>query len=332
MFKRIFKKTAFSKTALSILALLVLFFLPAVLDGREEKPAELNVMVLSGPTGLSLLQMIAEEPELSGVKLNYSVATKPEQLTARLVSGEADIAALPTNLAAVLYNRGVAIRLAAVTNWGVMYVVGRDPSVQSWRDLKGRELAVTGRGTTPDILLRYFLTAEGLNPDEDLELRYYAAPVELAQLVIAGKAALATLPEPWVTEVIRKNPEMTVVLDYQEAWKRLEGKEYSYPQTCLVVRAELVEKNPDLVDDFLAAAAASSAWVNNHPDEAGRYAEEHLLISAEAAREAIPRCNLHLVPAWEIKEEIDHYLEKLYEFNPGTTGGKLPDSGFYLAK
>lgn len=98
MFKRIFKKTAFSKTALSILALLVLFFLPAVLDGREEKPAELNVMVLSGPTGLSLLQMIAEEPELSGVKLNYSVATKPEQLTARLVSGKRILPRSPPTL------------------------------------------------------------------------------------------------------------------------------------------------------------------------------------------------------------------------------------------
>src|SRR5690554_3098614 len=163
-----------------ILAIMVLLFLPAALGSRKTQPTDINIMVLSGPTGLSLLQMIAEEPELSGVKLNYSVATKPEQLTARLVSGEADIAALPTNLAAVLYNRGVRIRLAAVTNWGVMYIVGGDPSVQSWQGLQGRELAVTGRGTTPDILLRYFLAAEGLDPEEDLKLRYYAAPVELA--------------------------------------------------------------------------------------------------------------------------------------------------------
>lgn len=330
--KRVLSKTILAKAVLSLLAVLVLFLLPPVLNGREEKPAELNVMVLSGPTGLNLLQMLVEVPELSGVKLNYSVATKPEQLTARLVSGEADIAALPTNLAAVLYNRGIGIRLAAVLNWGVMYLVGRDSAVQSWQDLKGRELAVTGRGTTPDILLRYFLETEGLDPEKDLELRYYAAPVELAQLVIAGKVDLATLPEPWVTEVIRKNPEVTVLLDYQEAWKRLEQKEYAYPQTCLVIRAELAEKNPGLVAEFLAAAAASSAWVNNHPEEAGRHAEKHLLISAEAARDAIPRCNLQLVPAWEIKEEIDHYLEKLYEFDPGTTGGKLPDSGFYLQK
>lgn len=325
-----------------ILAIMVLLFLPAALGSRKTQPTDINIMVLSGPTGLSLLQMMEEQPELSGVKLSYSVATKPEQLTARLVSGEADIAALPTNLAAVLYNRGVKIRLAAVTNWGVMYVIGqdssgqdssgRDSSVTSWQDLKGRELAVTGRGTTPDILLRYFLQAEGLNPDEDLELRYYAAPVELAQLVIAEKVALATLPEPWVTEVTRNNPDVIVLLDYQETWKRLERKEYSYPQTCLVVRAELAEKNPELVRDFLAAAAASSAWVNNHPDDAGLYAERHLRISAGAAREAIPRCNLHLTPAWEIKEEINYYLEKLYDFNPGTTGGELPDSGFYLQK
>ena len=327
--KRAFSKTILAKAALFILVLLVLFFTPVVLNGREEKPAELNVMVLSGPTGLTLLQMIAEEPELSGVKLNYSVATKPEQLTARLVSGEADIAALPTNLAAVLYNRGIGIRLAAITNWGVTYIVGRDPSVRSWQGLKGRELAVTGRGTTPDILLRYFLKAEGLDPEKDLKLQYYAAPVELAQLVIAGKVDLATLPEPWVTEVIKKNPEVSVLLDYQEAWKRAEHKEYSYPQTCLVVRAELAEKNPELVRDFLTAAAASSAWVNNHPDEAGQYAEQYLLISAAAAREAIPCCNLEFVPVWEIARRSTITLRNSMNSTPDDRG-KTPDGGLYL--
>src|SRR5690554_4296381 len=232
---------------------LILFpvFFSLAIEGEQPARVELNVVALAGPTGLSLVQMMEEEPELGPeVTVRYSVVRTPEQMTARIVSGEADIAAVPTNLAAVLYRRGIPVRLAAITNWGVMYLVGKDPTITEWEDLKGRELAVTGRGTTPDILLRYFLQTKGLDPDKDLTIRYYAAPVELVQLVIAGKVDLATLPEPWVTEVIRKNPEVTVLLDYQEAWKRLEQKEYSYPQTCLVVRAELAEKNPELVGDL----------------------------------------------------------------------------------
>ncbi len=314
---------------------LVLFpvIFPPVMAGEAPARVELNVVALAGPTGLSLVQMMEEKPELAPeVTVHYSVVRTPEQMTARIVSGEADFAAIPTNLAAVLYRRGIPIRLAAITNWGVMYLVGKDPAVTGWEDLKGRELAVTGRGTTPDILLRYFLQAKGLDPDKDLTLRYYAAPVELAQLVIAGKVDLATLPEPWVTEAVQKNPEMKILLDYQEDWKAATGSSKSYPQSCLVVRAELAEKNPGLVREFLVRAAAATEWVNKYPDAAAPLAEKYLFISAEAARGSVPRCNLQLLPAWEIREEIDQYLQKLYDFNPETVGGELPDADFYLQK
>jgi|SRR5690554_2564700 len=317
-----------------LLALMILpVFPPVSTEGKQPAPVELNVVALAGPTGFSLVQMMEEKPELNPeATVHYSVVRTPEQMTARIISGEADIAAVPTNLAAVLYQRGIPIRLAAVTNWGVMYLVGDDTTITAWEDLKGRELAVTGRGTTPDILLRYFLQAKGLDPDKDLTIRYYAAPVELAQLVIAGNVGLATLPEPWVTEATLKNPEIKILLDYQEEWKTVERSEKSYPQSCLVIRAELAEKNPGLVTEFLTQAAAAAEWVNRYPAEAAPLAEKHLFISAEAARGSVPRCNLQLIPAWEIREEIDQYLQKLYEFNPQTTGGDLPDADFYLQK
>lgn len=314
---------------------LILFpvFFSLAIEGEQPARVELNVVALAGPTGLSLVQMMEEEPELGPeVTVRYSVVRTPEKMTARIVSGEADIAAVPTNLAAVLYRRGIPVRLAAITNWGVMYLVGKDPTITEWEDLKGRELAVTGRGTTPDILLRYFLQTKGLDPDKDLTIRYYAAPVELVQLVIAGKVDLATLPEPWVTEAVQKNPEIKILLDYQEEWKAATGSERSYPQSCLVVRTELAEKKPGLVRDFLIRATAATEWVNKYPAAAAPLAEKYLFISAEAARGSVPRCNLQFIPAWEIREEIDQYLLKLYEFNPETVGGELPDADFYWQK
>lgn len=308
--------------------ILVLVFASSLWAAEE---TTINVMVLSGTTGLSLVKMVEEKPVLApGVTINYAILTSPDQMSAKIINGEADIAAVPTNLAAILYNRGIPIQIAAITNWGVMYVVGRDSTVTSWPELKGQEIGVTGKGSTPDLLFRYFLSANGLDPEKDLQIRYYPSPAELAQLVIAGKVALATLPEPWVTEALSRNPDLKVLLDYQAEWTRLEAQKESYPQSALVVKAELATANPALVKTFLQAASAANTWVVEHPVEAGRLAEKHLFISAAAAAEAIPRCNLRLVQANQVQNEIDYFLKKLYSFQPQSIGGKIPDAGFYL--
>ena len=208
-------------------------------------------MVLSGPTGLTLLQMIAEKPELSGVKLNYSVATKPEQLTARLVSGEADIAALPTNLAAVLYNRD-RDPVGGGYQLGVTYLLGRDPSVRSWQGLKGRELAVTGRGTTRISSCATF-KGRWIGSEKDLKLQYYAAPVDWPNW--SSPARLTWQPCPtWVTSN-QEEPEVSVLLDYRRHGNAWSIRDTHIPRPAWW-SAELAGKNPELVRDFLAAAAA----------------------------------------------------------------------------
>mgnify|MGYP000998777788 CR=1 FL=1 len=251
-------------------------------------------------------------------------------MSAKIIAGEADIAAVPTNLAAILYNRGIPIQLAAITNWGVMYVIGRDSTITTWPELKGKEIGVTGKGSTPDLLFRYFLSANGLDPEIDLQIRYYPSPAELAQLVIAGKVSLATLPEPWVTEALARDPDLKVLLDYQTEWTRLEQRNESYPQSALVVKTQLAAENPALVRAFLNAAAESNRWVVSQPAAAGCLAEKYLFISAAAATEAIPRCNLRLVAAHQVQPEIEYFLEKLYSFQPQSIGRKIPDAGFYL--
>lgn len=322
------KKTLF--TACLILALVVASPLPTVNKAAE---TSINVMVLSGTTGLSLVKLLEEQPAIApGVTFNYTVIKSPDQMSAKIIAGEADIAAVPTNLAAILYNRGIPVQLAAITNWGVMYVVGHDPTIASWADLKGKEIGVTGKGSTPDLLFRYFLEANGIDPERDVRIQYYASPAELTQLVIADKVRLATLPEPWVTEALARNTALSVLLDYQKEWARLEKRDVSYPQSALVVRSQLVKEKAAVVRAFLNAAADSSAWVVNNPGAAGSLAEKHLFISAAAATEAIPRCNLRFDEAHQVQAEIEYFLAKLHSFQPQSIGGKLPDEGFYLQK
>ncbi|MCR4426119.1 MAG: ABC transporter substrate-binding protein [Firmicutes bacterium] len=291
---------------------------------------KLNVMVLSGTTGLSLVKILEDNPNIGpGIAATYTVAKSPDVVVSRLVSGEADVAALPTNTAALLYNRGVPVQIAAITNWGVTYVVGSDSSIADWKGLRGKEIAVAGRGATPDILLRYVLKANGLNPDADVRIQYYSSPVELAQLVIAGRVRVAALPEPWVTEVMRNNASARILLDYQEEWRRIESRKESYPQSCLVVRTQFARDNPGIVREFLKLAESSSSWVVSHPEQAGALAEAHVQISREAARDSIPRCNLRFAGMATAGREVEHFLSRLLAFDPQSIGGKLPDAGFY---
>ncbi|MGQ9778422.1 MAG: ABC transporter substrate-binding protein [Bacillota bacterium] len=312
---------------------LVLFLLLAAMavgGSAEPGPLKLNIMALPGTTGLSLVKVLADRPSLGkNVVAGYTVLKSPDQMTAKIVSGEADIAALPTNTAAILYNKGIPVRLAAITNWGVMYVIGIEQGIKTWADLKGKEIGLSGRGATPEILFRYFLKVAGVDPEKEVNIRYFSSPVELAQVLLADKLGLAVLPEPWVTEVLTRNQRFRVLLDFQAEWQRVEKRRESYPQSCLVVKADLAKDRPEVVQEFLHQVALSSEWVNRHPAEAGKLAEEYVQISAAAAREAIPRCNLRFAEAGAVKDEVDHYLRRLYDFDPESVGGKVPDAGFY---
>ena len=125
---------------------------------------------------------------------------------------------------------------------------------------------------------------------------------------------------------------MRILLDFQEEWRRLEKRSESYPQSCLVVQEELARENPAAVSAFLKEAAVSSAWVVANPAAAAPLAQKYLQISPEAAREAIPRCNLRFIEASAAKPEIEYYLQRLLSFERQSIGGRLPDAAFYWQK
>ncbi len=290
-----------------------------------------NIAALRGPTALSMLQMMESHPSLgAGVTSNFQIVESPDVLTSKLVSKEVDIAALPTNMAAALYNKGVPYQLAAMSSWGVMYVVSNGVSVDKWQDLKGKTVYVVGKGATPDVVFRFLLSKNGLNPDTDVKLDYTLDQVQAAQSLIAGRINLAVLPEPWVTQALKGNEACLVVFDLQEEWKKIIGQNVALAQTCLVIKKDLAEKHPDIVKAFLSAYKESINWVNQNPDEAGKLAEKlGVGMKAPVAEAAIPRCNLRYEDAQKSKPAIEAFLQVLYDFAPQSIGGKMPDNDFY---
>ena len=300
----------------------------------QTESVSFKAAVLRGPTAVGMIKMIDSNPALgNNVKVEYVVEQSPDTLTAKLLTGEIEFATIPTNNAAMLYNKGVAYQLAAMNTWGVMYVLSNDPTITSWADIKGKDIDAASKGSAADIVFRYLLSQNGIDPVKDVTIKYIASPVEQAQLAIAGKSKITVLPEPWVSTVLSKNKDMKLALDLQKEWIRINGTDVQFAQTCLVVESAFANQHPEIVAKFLQEYSSSIDWVNKNPAEAGQMLVKHDIgIPADVAADAIPRCNLRYMSAVDAKAAIEKYLQVLLDFSPNSVGGKLPDANFYYQK
>jgi NitT/TauT family transport system substrate-binding protein len=310
------------------MTLLLLVVTLAVPVSQAANPENVNVMALSGITGLAMVRMI-DHPAEQGVRYTFQILKNPDQMMGKIITGEADIAALPTNSAAILYNKGVAIQLASIIGWGVMYLVSDGQSIHRWTDLRGKEVFVPAKGSVPDLLFQYITIKNGLHPETDLKITYISSPAELAQLVIAGKSQLAVLPEPWVTETKERVTRLKVSLDFQKEWGKATGENSAYPQTCVVVRKQFAMEHPELIKDFLRNLEQSIGWVRKNPSQSGALAEKYVQLPAVAVQKGLKRCNLKYSPAYPVRSQVQSFLGKLSSVAPQAVGGKLPDEGFY---
>lgn len=305
------------------LMIMVLGALPAA---ALERPV--RVMALSGPTGLAMVKMI-DHAQSAGSRYQFQIFNSPDLLLGKLTTGEADLAALPSNTAAILYNKGVAVEMTAVIGWGVQYLVSNDGELDQWADLKGKEVYVTPKGAVPDLLFQYLLRENGLDPRTDLKITYVASPVELAQLVIAGKVSHGVLPEPWVTQVLEKTPGLRMALDFQKEWGRVEKTDPAYPQTCVVVRKQFAAEHPEVVAAFARDLEDSMAWLHQNVIAGSRLAEKYVQIPALAAQKGLLRCNLKYREAETVRDQLGNFFNRLYEVAPQAVGGRVPDEGLY---
>ncbi|MCL6588946.1 MAG: ABC transporter substrate-binding protein [Firmicutes bacterium] len=313
---------------LFILVFLLITLIP--LPGAAQSPEKVHVAVLAGNTGLAMVKLI-DQAALSPARspFVYEVYKSPDPVLGKMITGEIDLAGLPTNIAANLYNKGAGVQIAAIIGWGVMYVASSDPSIKEWADLKGREVWVASKGAVSDILFQYLVTKNGLDLEKDLKIQYLANAAEVAQLLAAGKITCAALPEPWVTAALDKNPQLKVALDYQKEWQRIEKQGLAYPQTCVVAREKFAREHPQTLRRFLNDLKSSISWVKRYPKSMGPLAEKYLQIPDLAAQKSLNRCNIRYNDAYKVRPEVGRFIQRLLEFAPESVGGKLPDAGFY---
>lgn len=303
----------------------------AMTETSADSVLKVNVAVMSGPTGFSSVGLTRNDGRISDrVVVDINVYPSPNEVIARLANGELDVAALPTNVAANLYNKGVKVKLAAVVGNGMLGVLSANDSVQSIEDLLGRTIHVPGPGSTPDQMATLLLEKAGLEVGKDVILDYsVAAPAQLAQLVIAGRVELAMLPQPFVSMILRSNPKARTVVDVQSVYQQLTGYE-NYPMSVLVVSERFFKSHPTAFAEILKAYEESVAWVNANPQEAGKAIEAAGIMASAMATPAIPYCNLVFIPSREAKADVQAYYSYLYGFSPDSIGGAMPSDDLYL--
>lgn len=300
--------------------------------GKTSDVTQIRVGSLKGPTSMGLLFLMREAEE-GGAEGNYAftMAAQADELLPLMVKGEMDIALVPANVASVLYNKMQGqLAVIDINTLGVLYMVTGDGTIESVEDLKGRTIYLTGKGTTPDYVLHYILSENGMT-EADYTLEYKSEASEVAALLAEKPQAVGLLPQPFVTAACIQNEALKVVLDMNEEWTKLLGEDGSRVVTGVtVVRKEFLKEHEAAVKVFLKEHEESTGAINEDVQTGASLAVAAGIVAKEAiAQKAIPACNITCMQGAEMQQALSGYLEVLFEQNPESVGGALPGEDFY---
>ncbi len=298
--------------------------------------ATFRIAGMKGPTTMGMTKLMKDaevnnaDGAYTGNIYNVTMYGTAQEINPLLIQGELDVAAVPANVAATLYNKTEgAVQVVAVNTLGVLYMVQKGDAVQSIADLKGKTIYTTGKGTTPEYTLRYILAENGIDPDKDVTIEYKSEATEVGALIADTEGdIIAMLPQPYVTAVQAQNEGVTVALDMTEEWSKVSDNKLI--TGVLVARKEFVENNKEAFDNFLIEYAQSTEYVTEHIDEAAAWVAEYGIVAKEPlAKKAIPQCNITCATAEEMKGLVENYLTVLHAANPQAVGGAMPADDFY---
>lgn len=312
------------RISLLLFLMVTLTLLAVSCGGNRPSDGRIVIAALRGPSSVAMVQMIDSIRSAADATVEIQIYDEPMQVRKMMLEGTADFALLPTTMAALLYNRGLDYRLAAVPLWGTLYLCG----TSDVQDLKGERVYLMAKGMTPDVMFRYLLTLQGLRPEMDVALDYrYPTHIDLANAAIAGRAPLCVLSEPYLSLALKKNPQLRIISDLSEQWREAEGE---LPETAFVVRGAFAEGSQADVEALVEAYARSGEWVKSNPEAAARLAVEYrILPDCDAALASIPRTHIAVIPAAAAANAVENYLKTFYFMDSKIIGDRLPDEKFY---
>ena len=312
--------------------LLCALFICCGLCGCGRQSAEtVRIGSLKGPTSLGILFLMEEAKQgRTDCGYEFRMATGADELLPLLVKGELDIALVPANVAAVLYQKtDGGVTVIDINTLGVLYLVTGSQEIADVADLKGRTIYLTGKGATPEASLKYILGCSGLTED-DYTLEYKSEATEVAAVLAQDSDAIGLLPQPFATAALMQNGNLRVALDMNEVWDSLQEEDGGTMVTGVtVVRNGFLQEHRETVEAFLEQHRDSVAAINADPEAGAALAvEAGIVAKEEVAVQAIPRCNLVCVTGEEMRDALSAYLDVLAAFDAELVGGRVPEEDF----
>ena len=315
-----------------LLVISMMVLLLAACGGKKEEGQERlpNLMVMSGPTGVGAAKLLSDHAAGDvQVLASGTVVADNEAVTSALINGEADIAAIATNMASTLYNKmGGDLQVLAINTMGVLYIMEKGSTLEKIEDLRGKTLYATGKGANPEYIINYLLTSNGVDPSE-VDIQWMTAQ-EVTAAMVTSEDGICMLPVPAATALMIKDSEVREAISLSEEWDALGNG--ALAQGCIVARKSYVEANPQAVAEFLKAYEDSITYMKaaeNRADAAALVAEHGITANAAIAAKAIDQCNLTYVVGQEMKDMLVSFLGVMHAANPASIGGKMPGDDFY---
>ena len=286
-----------------------------------------RIGALKGPTAMGMAQLLDADG------YDFTIAASPDEIVPMVVQDKLDIAAVPANLAATLYQKtDKDVSVLAVNTLGVLYLVENGDSVKSVEDLKGKTIYASGKGATPEYALNSVLKANGIDPEKDVTIEYKSEHAEVVSALVQDQTAVGLLPQPFVTTALMKNDKLKVALDLNKLWEDSMDDESKLVTGVVIANNEFVQDHADKVNDFMDAYKESVDFVNSDTEAAAQIIGDHDIIAKEVAQKAIPDCSIVFIEGDEMKTMLSGYLATLDDQNPEIIGGQLPDDAFYYKR
>ncbi|CDX01545.1 hypothetical protein SDC9_45588 [bioreactor metagenome] len=308
------------------------------LETPAADPVDVKVLALKGPTAMGMVKFMndADAGTITDNRYQFSIVAAVDEVTPKLVQGGADIAAVPANLAAVLYNNTKGgVKVLSINTLGVLYIVESGNTVSSVEDLRGKTIYASGKGATPEYALNYVLAENGIDPAKDVTIEWKSEHAECVAALAASENAIAMLPQPFVTTAQTKNQGIRVALDLTKEWDKIQagGANPSALITGVVVaRTEFIKEHPEAVAAFLDHYKDSVDFVNGNTEDAAALVEKYAIVPAAVAVKALPACNITFAEGSGMRDKLSGYLTVLFEQNPKSVGGTLPADEFYYSR
>lgn len=300
-------------------------------DEKDTKLIAVNVGAPDGLPAIAISKLAQENPEIQkNYKIKYTLESTADALSTDVMKENLDIAIVPSNMAAIAYNKTSNYQIAGTVGMGSFYLVSSDENVKGLNEsLEGKEVGSMGKGLTPDITVQALLKEQGID-SSSITFNYSNEASDLVSLLATKKINTGIVPEPALSGLLTKNPDLKIICGINDTWKDVFKNENGYPQSTLVVKSSFAKENPEFINNFISALDKDIQYINENPKEAGKFAVDFgVNVKEPLLVKSIDRINLKFIPVNDCIDDYENYYNKLFSFNPKVLGGKVPDENIY---